>query len=251
MQRLEAASAAAGFKPEAFSPFREWITAPLPLVTPELLRQGGLDLMAMMARENQTSALVYSLVQGDTLPASAQDILQRHGALFVSGVTFREAMDATTRSDLLRFGSISLLTILVFSAVLFRSPVRMGMTLLPVGAAMCAVLTVFKLAGMSLNIFHAIALPLVICLSVDYGIFILANLEGRLHRESRMGVFLSGITTLFGFGVLLLAKHPALHSLGLSVSVGLIAAMLTALAVLPRLARPGPAGSCAENRGTP
>ncbi|MCL2122479.1 MAG: MMPL family transporter [Desulfovibrionaceae bacterium] len=250
MQRLEAASAAVGFKPEAFSPFREWITAPLPLVTPELLRQGGLDLMAMLAHENQTSALVYSLVQGNTLPAPAQDILQRHGAWFVSGVTFREAMDAATRSELLRFGSISLLAILVFSSVLFRSPVRMGMTLLPAGAAMCAVLTVFKLADMSLNIFHAIALPLVICLSVDYGIFILANLEGRLHRESRMGVFLSGLTTLFGFSVLLLAKHPALHSFGLSVSVGLIAAMLTALVALPHLTRPDLARPFAGNEGT-
>jgi len=251
MQRLDAASAAAGFTDGAFSPFREWIAAPPPLVTPELLRQGGFDLVSMLTRENQSSALVYSLVQGDTIPASARDILQGHGALFVSGATFREEMDAVTRTELLRLGSISLLAILVLSAALLRSPTRMGMTLLPVGAALCAVLAAFKLAGMSLNIFHAMALPLVICLSVDYGIFILANLEGRLHRESRMGVFLSGITTLSGFCVLLLAKHPALHSLGLSVTVGLSAALLTAFTALPRLVSPGSAALGAGSGGAP
>ena len=251
IEGLAAASAVFGFASGTFSPFREWIAAPPPLVTAELLGRGGLDLAAMLTREDQTSARVYSLVQGDTFPMSGQDILRRHGAQFVSGATFREAMDFATHSDILRFGGISLLAVLVLSAVLLRSPVRVGMALLPVGAALGAVLAVFRLLGMSLNIFHAMALPLVICLSVDYGIFILANLEGRLHRESRRGVLLSGITTLSGFGVLLLARHPALYSLGLSVCVGLFAALLTALVALPRLARPAFPHPCAGNGWAP
>ena len=46
-------------------------------------------------------------------------------------------------------------------------------------------------------------------------------------------VRISGITTLIGFGVLVLARHPFLFSLGLTVSLGVGAALLTALYLLP------------------
>ncbi|MDR1360216.1 MAG: MMPL family transporter, partial [Deltaproteobacteria bacterium] len=57
------------------------------------------------------------------------------------------------------------------------------------------------------------------------------------------GVLLSGLTTISGFGSLLLAEHPALFSLGLTVTLGLAAALAAALWLLPRLAaRQQPAG---------
>ena len=238
LPRLERLAAEAGFSGQAFLPFQRWIAGKPDPILPETLSEAGLDIALMMIRPAGDSSLVYSLVGAGAPSPELREVLERNDALYVSGSTFREAVDAATRADLLRFGGLSLLAILAMSAWVFRSPVRMGFTLLPVAAGLCCVLTVFRVLDMSLNIFHAMALPLIMSLSVDYGIFILAHLEGRLERESRKGVLLSGITTLSGFGVLMLARHPALFSLGLTVTLGLGAALLAALLALPCLAAP-------------
>jgi predicted RND superfamily exporter protein len=50
-------------------------------------------------------------------------------------------------------------------------------------------------------------------------------------------VLVSGLTTLAGFGALVLARHPALHSIGVTVLLGIGAAIPAALLVIPALSR--------------
>ena len=227
----------AGFTPDAFDPFAAWIATEPETVTPGTLSGLGLPLPLLFARETKTASYVYSLMPSDIPPQAFLDTLDRNGATYVSGQTFRDALDQATREDMRRFGVLSLAAILAMTAFVLRSPSRMGIALLPVAVGLVAVLGVFRLFGQSLNIFHAMALPLVMALSVDYGVFMLARMEGVLDAESRKGVLLSGLTTLSGFGSLLLARHPALFSLGLTVTLGLAASLATALVLLPWLAR--------------
>ena len=58
-----------------------------------------------------------------------------------------------------------------------------------------------------------------------------------MEPETARAVLLAGLTTLAGFGALVLARHPALHSIGLTVLLGIGAAMPTALLVIPALRR--------------
>jgi predicted exporter len=102
-------------------------------------------------------------------------------------------------------------------------------------AGLASTLALFRLTGTAVNMFHTIALPLVIALSIDYGIFMQAVLEGRMDRQGRNGVLLSALTTLAGFGSLLLARHPALFSLGMAVSSGIASALASALWLQPLL----------------
>jgi predicted RND superfamily exporter protein len=60
--------------------------------------------------------------------------------------------------------------------------------------------------------------------------------EGHSHHSER-AVLISGLTTLAGLGGLVLAKHPALHSIGLTVFLGIGAAIPGALLVIPALYR--------------
>lgn len=256
LERLARLAPGVGFAPAAFAPFADWIVSPPATVRAENLTAVGLALPHLLLRKTGDGAYAaYTLLpDGISVPGAAQagqaggaepsvkeaagtlwDVLERHGAVYASGGTFRAAVDAATRSDLLRFGGVALAAILAMTALVLRSPFRMGVALLPVGAGLLAVLGVFRMFGMSLNIFHTMALPLVMALSVDYGIFMLARLEGALGPESARGVLLSGLSTLAGFGALLLARHPALFSLGVSVSLGLAASLIAALALLPRL----------------
>jgi uncharacterized membrane protein YdfJ with MMPL/SSD domain len=62
-----------------------------------------------------------------------------------------------------------------------------------------------------------------------------------MHENGRKGILLSALTTLAGFGSLLLARHPALFSLGAAVTGGIAAAMAAALWLQPLMF--APAGS--------
>jgi len=48
---------------------------------------------------------------------------------------------------------------------------------------------------------------------------------------------LSGLTTVTGFGALVFAQHPALHSIGITVLLGIGAAIPSAIYVIPALYR--------------
>ncbi|SBV98237.1 putative Exporter protein [uncultured delta proteobacterium] len=244
----------AGFSDGAFAPFAAWIASEPETITPETLTRLGLPLPLLFIRQTsgqpsgqpsgQTvekaggTSYVYSLIPSDAPSRPFLDTLERGGATYVSGQTFRDALAAATRDDMRRFGALALAAILGMAAFVLRSPSRMGVALLPVALGLAAVLGVFRLSGLSLNIFHAMALPLIMALSVDYGVFMLARQEGVLDSDSRKGVLLSGLTTLSGFGSLLLAKHPALFSLGMTVTLGLAASLSAALWLVPRLVSP-------------
>jgi predicted RND superfamily exporter protein len=48
-------------------------------------------------------------------------------------------------------------------------------------------------------------------------------------------VLIAGMTTLFGFGSLALASHPALFSVGITTAIGVLSALALTLFVVPTL----------------
>jgi predicted RND superfamily exporter protein len=48
-------------------------------------------------------------------------------------------------------------------------------------------------------------------------------------------VLVSSLTTFVGFGSLILARHPAMNSIGITVAAGIIPSLLCALTLLPYL----------------
>jgi uncharacterized protein len=69
-----------------------------------------------------------------------------------------------------------------------------------------------------------------------------SHLEVRSHpggpliaRSAVMGVMLNGITTMVGFGSLMIAAHQGIFSLGLLLTLGSFCGLVAALVVLPVL----------------
>ena len=234
---LEAAAEEAGFAANAFRSFRTWIAGEPPPVTPEILRETGLGFLpAMFTNRTGDRSLVYTVLPAGTEPEEAvRSSLAATGADYLSGSAFRAAMAETMRRDILRFSLLTLASVCVAVFLVFRSPRRCLAVLIPMLAGLASTLALFRLTGTAVNMFHTIALPLVIALSIDYGIFMQAVLEGRMDRQGRNGVLLSALTTLAGFGSLLLARHPALFSLGMAVSSGIASALASALWLQPLL----------------
>jgi uncharacterized protein len=124
----------------------------------------------------------------------------------------------------------------VWETVLAMAPLILG-TLWTVG--------VMQLAGLQFNLVNVWALPLIIGSAAEYGLYIvLRSLESpehgggsRLARGTVMAVMYNGLTTITGFGSLLVAHHRGVWSLGLLLVIGSVMTLAASLVVLPTLLR--------------
>jgi predicted RND superfamily exporter protein len=94
--------------------------------------------------------------------------------------------------------------------------------------------------GVKFNLANIWGLPLIIGTAAEFGLnVILSHLEGRVHggplvaRSAVLGVTLNGVTTMVGFGSLMIASHQGIFSLGLLLTLGSACGLAAALLVLP------------------
>lgn len=120
----------------------------------------------------------------------------------------------------------------------FRNLALVGFALLPVGLGMIWLTGWMGFAGLEFNPANIMTLPLVIGVGVTNGIHILHRCreEGGpcvFSRSTGKAVLVSGLTTIFGFGSLMVAKHQGISSLGELMAIGTITCMVCGLVVLP------------------
>lgn len=126
----------------------------------------------------------------------------------------------------------------------FRSGPRVLLGLFPLAVGIVATLGVMGLAGVPLNPANLIALPLIVGVGVDNGVHVLHDysekLPGKLYRLSAStgrGIAVAALTTILGFGTLMLARHRGMAGMGLVLALGVTFCMVAALVLLPALLR--------------
>ena len=99
-----------------------------------------------------------------------------------------------------------------------------------------------EVLGLRFNLVNVWALPLIVGSAAEYGLnIVLRDLESRtyggprLARSTVMGVVFNGLTTIVGFGALLVADHRGVWSLGLLLAIGTTMTLAASLVVLPTL----------------
>lgn len=95
----------------------------------------------------------------------------------------------------------------------------------PTALASLATLALLGCVGAGLQLFHVLALMLLLGIGVDYGIFFQEHF-GRRDAIAWLSVALSAINTLLSFGLLSLSKTPALQAFGLTMLIGTVALCL-------------------------
>src|SRR5207237_10313696 len=88
------------------------------------------------------------------------------------------------------------------------------------------------------------AFPPVLGVGVDNGGHVLHDYFSRrrdrhylLSSSTGRGIMVAALTTILGFGTLMLSHHRGLASLGLCLTLGVTCCMLTALVFLPAVLR--------------
>ena len=122
----------------------------------------------------------------------------------------------------------------------FRSLGSVILALLPVAIGSLWLGGVMGWFNIPFNPANIMTLPLVIGIGVTNGIHILNRFAEEqtpsiLAKSTGKAVLVSGLTTIAGFGSLMLAKHRGIESLGYVMATGVATCMIAGLTFLPAL----------------
>ena len=136
----------------------------------------------------------------------------------------------------------SFIAITILLLLLLRSFADMLLVLIPLLLAGLLTVAGSVLFNVPFNFANVIALPLILGVGVDYGVYLAQR--GRVAASSHVNLLQTGTAraVLFGalittanFGDLMLARHPGIVSMGILLTVGLSMTLICALVLLPSL----------------
>ncbi len=238
-----------GFVSGAFSPFFEWLSAKPVILDPGVLISGPLSpLICSMLRlpdehgtknpdNNGHEILITTIAPDtpDTWPVLKKLQERIPGVAVLSNSKWRSNIETLVRHDVTRLSIAAGIIIVCLIWFFFRRPMPVLAALAPVLSALSSMAIFNYLCNKDINLMHILIGIMVIGISVDYGIFVVCAFQRAISKTTFFAVSMCAVSTLSGFGVLSLAEHPALHTLGATVLVGIGAAWPTALWVTPAI----------------
>jgi predicted RND superfamily exporter protein len=140
----------------------------------------------------------------------------------------------------------------------FRSLPITLLSFLPVVLASIWTLGLMGLFRINLNFMNMIVFTMVLGVGIDYVVYILHRWQEKKGVPKEIGltqvgksVLLAGLTTLIGFGSLILSGYPGLRSMGAVALLGVGFSFLLSMTLIPVLLRkiyPGQNSSDSESR---
>lgn len=237
--RLVTAGGPVGFRANAFEAFLEMLH--LSPAEVEAFEQNEL-LMQLKKRFVFATETEHRLVNffPDKEPLVAAIVAESKGwpgSFVVSQDKYARDLSHAILSEAL-FLSMLIAVIVPVLAFLFLRDARLVLiSLVPVCSAILAIFGISTALNLPVNAASVIALLVVGGLCIDYGIFMVHANRHQLRTDMRLAVRLSAVTTVFGAGALLMARHPVLVSFGTAMVVGILTAYLSAICVVPALCR--------------
>lgn len=111
---------------------------------------------------------------------------------------------------------------------------------LPLGVGVIETFGALGWLNIPLNPANMIALPLILGIGVDYGVHIVHEFREhngpyRISQGTAVAVLVDALTTIVGYGALMVASHQGLQSLGRVLTLAVTCCLFTSLVLLPAL----------------
>ncbi|MEE9165371.1 MAG: MMPL family transporter [Nitrospinota bacterium] len=157
------------------------------------------------------------------------------------------AVTASESSRLMKEGYIkggiyALIAILLFVWISFRDWRCAMLAILPLALGTLWTLGLMGLFNLPFNLANLVILPLIIGIGVDNGIHIVHryrddkdSIVSPVYKSTGKAVILSSLTTMIGFGSLMVASHRGIHSIGVLLTIGVGCCMIASLTILPAI----------------
>lgn len=119
-------------------------------------------------------------------------------------------------------------------------PLRALLALLPLFVGMVWMLGGMALIGLRLNFFNIFVLTMIVGIGVDYGVHLLHRWDESggdpvAVSETGKAIAVAALTTVVGFGSLVLSHYPGLRSVGGAAILGALSTAVLGITLLPAL----------------
>ncbi|MCG3147537.1 MAG: Trans-aconitate 2-methyltransferase [Verrucomicrobiae bacterium] len=237
---LATVGAELGFRAGAFDKFWQGVEHEPAPFTLDLFRGTPLETAL-----NERAALgtndhaISTLVKLKNRSAVTQLRTELPGAIILDGVGLAEHIAEMARTGLTRFAVWSGIVVAALLLLSLASLELTVITLLPLAFGLCWTFGLMGWLGLPINLMNSIFVIFVIGVGEDYSVFLVTSklAEWRGHKSqtaaNSASVLVSALTTIFGFGVMVLAQHPVLFSMGTTVLIGMAFAFLATLIIVP------------------
>ncbi len=217
------------FQPGLFAPFIDDVekARALPLLTPQTFSTSPLGgrLQSMLTRREGRSVALATLSNVH----DAESIAAQAGALGGNGervslLDLKGASESLVASYRERIGQALLAALVLLTlavAIAFRDIRRAWHVIAPMSLATLLVLAVLRASGVSLSLFHLIALTLAAGLGLHYALFF-ERRTGDIAEERRTlhATLVCVLSAVLVFGLLAASTLPVLRAIGLTVALG-------------------------------
>jgi len=157
----------------------------------------------------------------------------------------RQAMEEAQNSlvsELFRLGLTGVIAVVVFFLIVFRHPVAVGLSLIPMAGALMITFGVLGAAQVGVPFSIVGVAPLVFGLGIDNGIHIVmrsfyerdGTVAEIVERTTPM-IVVTSITNCFGFLAMVVSQYYSLAFFGWTMTLGLAAAVTLTVVILPAL----------------
>lgn len=250
-ERLPKAAESAGFAGNAFSNFFSVIAKEYEIIEPTSFAQLLAGRGASMFKEGERCVTTVTLPQEGS--ESLQSLISSKVAgLFegssqrVSLFNVKELSSAISESLSADFNYIGLSCSLIVFIFLWLSLRRLSYAIIafmPMVVSWIWILGIMNLFGIEFNLVNIILATFIFGQGDDYSIFIT---EGLIYEDKygkkiigsfRESIYISAAIMFIGMGTLIVAKHPALSSLGEITVLGMAAVVLFSCTLPPLLFR--------------
>lgn len=135
---------------------------------------------------------------------------------------------------------VSLVLIIFIVYAQFRTIRRTLLVFVPLAAGFLVTLGVMGLSGLNFNFINIAALPLLLGIGIDYGVYVCQDYAETGTASSTLRnigapVIMCALTTVAGFGSLATFGFKGIASMGIIISIGVIACLAGSLLLLPAI----------------
>ena len=224
---LQAQALKAGFNTAAFDGFFNWLNDTLEGKDKATPADFSAFYNPLISLSNGLYAVINIVPDTEVYQRAAQD----GEGIFISSNYLQNQLTAQIKKEALSVVFLAVLFNFIAVLFMFKSLKKSLFCFLPVICGACLLFGILALFRIEINLFGLIFLPLLVGLGIDYAIFQLMKYHSA--GQTTQALFAAGLSTLAGFGVLVLAGHNVLFIMGLCALLGIGGAIFAAVFILP------------------
>ncbi len=150
----------------------------------------------------------------------------------------KELIINNLQSSLL-FASLSIVAVLL---IYYRSLKLVLFSITPLLIGLASLAGIMTMFGLDFNFLNLIVIPMIVGIGIDDGVHFTNTFcqSDHLNNSEKMfqtgrAVVLTSLTTIIGFGSIILSHYPGLKSMGYVAIIGISACMIASIVVLPAI----------------